>query len=317
MSGVAPLACAIETDALCRNFRNRPAVSDLTLTVPAGVVFGLLGPNGAGKTTTIRLLLGLLEPSSGRASVLGWDARTQGEAIRTHTGALLEHTGLYERLSAEENLEFYARIARMPQPQRHARIGELLSHLGLWDRRAGPVANWSRGMKQRLAIARAMLHRPRLLLLDEPTAGLDPIAAAALREELAALVLREGVTLFLTTHNLVEAESLCDRVAVLRDGRLVATGTPREIRAGIGRPRVAIVGRGFGAEILDRLRALPQVEAVEMVKGGSSLEIALHPQADVAGIVALIVGQGGAVEEVRRDDPGIEEAFLALVGEAP
>lgn len=171
-------------------------------------------------------------------------------------------------------------------------------------------------MKQRLAIARAMLHRPRLLVLDEPTAGLDPIAAAALREELAALVSREGVTLFLTTHNLVEAERLCHRVAVLRNGKLLATGTPREIRAGIGRPRVEIAGRGFGPEVLDLLRTRPEVEAVEVVEGGSTLEITLHPQADVAALVALIVSQGGAVEEVRRGNLGIEEAFLALVSEA-
>lgn len=313
----APARWAIETEALCRDFRGRRAVHDLTLTVPAGLIFGLLGPNGAGKTTTIRLLLGLLEPSSGRARVLGWDAQTQSEAIRTHTGALLEHTGLYERLSAEQNLEFYGRIYRLPRAKRRERIKDLLSHLGLWDRRADPVAVWSRGMRQRLAIARAMLHRPRLLVLDEPTAGLDPIAAAALREELAGLVAREGVTMFLTTHNLAEAESLCDRVAVLRNGRLLAAGTPREIRAGSGRPRVEIAGRGFGSEILDRLRSRPEVKVVEVVEDGSTLAIELHPHADVAALVALIVSQGGAVEQVRRDDPGIEEAFRSLVLEAP
>ena len=222
----------IETDGLNRDFGGRRAVDNLTIKVRAGIMFGLLGPNGAGKTSTIRMLLGLLEPTSGNARVFGLDTRREGAAIREKSGALLEHAGLYERLSAKDNLEFYGRVFLAPAVERHVRIEELLRNMGLWERRGETVATWSRGMKQKLAIARAMLHRPQLLFLDEPTAGLDAIAAAALRSDLASLVARERVTVFLTTHNLAEAEQLCESIAVLKDGKLLATGTPREVRDG-------------------------------------------------------------------------------------
>ena len=224
----------IATDGLSRDFGARRAVDNLTLNVRTGSVFGLLGPNGAGKTSTIRLLLGLLEPSSGSARVFGLDTRTQGNRIRESAGALLEHAGLYERLSAEDNLEFYGRAFRMSLEDRRNRIEDLLTHLGLWNRRGETVATWSRGMKQKLAIARAMLHRPRLLFLDEPTGGLDPVAAAAFRSDLTGLVARERTTVFLTTHNLSDAERLCDSVAVMNNGKLLATGSPHEVRGGNG-----------------------------------------------------------------------------------
>jgi ABC-2 type transport system ATP-binding protein len=204
------------------------------LEVPTGIVFGLLGPNGAGKTTLIRLLLGLLEPTSGSARVLGLDVRTGSSAIRERTGALLEHTGLYERLSAADNLEFHARAHGLSRAARRDRIDELLRHFGLFDRRRDVTGRWSRGMKQKLAIARAMIHRPSLLFLDEPTNGLDPIAAGALRDDLRSLVSRERVTVFLTTHNLAEAEALCTTIAVLRSGRLIAMGTPQQLRSDRG-----------------------------------------------------------------------------------
>src|SRR5260370_23168477 len=189
----------IRTEPLSRFFGTVKAVDDLSLEVPAGIVFGFLGPNGAGKTTTIHLLLGLLEPTKGQASVLGFDTRTQADEIRARSGALLEFAGLYERMSAEYNLDFYGRIYRMPAPARRARIQELLTHLDLWDRRRDLVGTWSRGMKQKLAGAPALLHHPPLVFLDEPTAGFDPLAAAALREDLASLVPPEGGTGFLTT----------------------------------------------------------------------------------------------------------------------
>src|SRR5690349_5023414 len=201
-------AFAIRTQYLTRDFGAVRAVNHLDLEVPSGTVFGFLGPNGSGKTTTIRLLLGLLAPTDGRAEVLGLDTRSDPAKIRERCGALLEYSGLYERLSAEDNLEFYGRAWRMPAGERKARIRELLSAIGLYERRKEIVLEWSRGMKQKLAIARAMLHRPALIFLDEPTAGLDPLAAVALREDLAALAGREGVTIFLTTHNLAEAEKL-------------------------------------------------------------------------------------------------------------
>jgi ABC-2 type transport system ATP-binding protein len=225
---------AIRANGLTREFSSVRALDDLTIEVPAGTVFGFLGPNGAGKTTTIRLLLSLIEPTRGSAEVLGFDARTQGHEIRARCGALLEHSGLYERLSAEDNLRFYGRVARMAAPDVDQRIKELLTHMGLWDRRKEAVVKWSRGMKQKLAIARAVLHRPGLVFLDEPTAGLDPVAANGLRKDLAALVSQQGATIFLTTHNMAEAEKLCSLVAVIRQGRLVAVGNPSDLRTRAG-----------------------------------------------------------------------------------
>jgi ABC-2 type transport system ATP-binding protein len=288
-------------------------VDGLSLEVPAGAVFGFLGPNGAGKTTTIRLLLGLLEPTAGRAEVLGFDTRTQAQAVRTHTGALLEHAGIYEQLSAEDNLEFYGRVWCLPAAERQARIKELLTHMELWERRKEPAGKWSRGMKQKLALARVLLHRPPLVLLDEPTAGLDVVAAVAIREDMAALAAREGVTVFLTTHNMAEAEKLCDQVAVIRAGNLVALGHPDQLRAQAGGPRVEVVGRGFSADVLRLLGARPEVAAAEL--HDERLAIDLHQETDTAPLISLLVGAGVQVEEVRRAKASLEEVFLTLMEE--
>jgi ABC-2 type transport system ATP-binding protein len=301
---------AIATDALCRDFGGQRAVDDLTLRIAVGQVFGLLGPNGAGKTTTIRLLLGLLDPSNGSARVFGLDTRTERDAIRSCAGALLEHTGLYERLNAEDNLEFYARVWRMPSAVRRARIGDLLAHFGLWSRRRETIATWSRGMKQKLAIARAILHRPRLLLLDEPTAGLDPVAAAALRDDLSALVAREHVTVLLTTHNL---PSLCAKVGIIGKGRLLATGTPTEICTGSHDASLHIAGRGLSDGIVATLRSRPEVVSVTGSASGTALTIGLEPGADAAALVSFIVSRGGEVERVHRLEGSLETAFRNLI----
>lgn len=306
-------ALAIRIQELSRHFGPIRAVHRLTLDVPAGIIFGFLGPNAAGKTTTIRLLLGLLEPTEGRAEVLGFDTRTQGEAIRERCGALLEHTGLYERLSAEDNLEYFGRIFRLTPAERRERIRSLLTGIGLWERRKENVAKWSRGMKQKLAVARALLHRPRLLFLDEPTAGLDPIAAAALRDDLARLAASEGVTVFLTTHNLAEAEKLCARVGVIRQGELLAVGSPDELHAQRSGPRATIQARGVSDAILAQLRARAEVRAATFSDGRLLLD--LQPGAELPPLVELLVTAGVQVEEVRRGGASLEEAFLALMRE--
>src|SRR5689334_14077923 len=285
----------IRTEHLSRFFGPVKAVDDLSLEVPAGIVFGFLGPNGAGKTTTIHLLLGLLEPTAGQARVLGSDTYTQGDAIRARTGALLEFAGLYERMSAEDNLDFYGRINHMPAPDRRTRIKELLTHLDLWDRRKEQVGKWSRGMKQKLAVARALFHHPPLIFLDEPTAGLDPLAAATLRDDLAGLVAREGVTVFLNTHNLTEAEKLCARVGVIRQGKLLLVGSPDELRVREGGEQAEIVGQGFTAQILALLRARPEVADADL--RGDRLTIKLRAPGPLAPLVRLIVQAGGEVEE--------------------
>lgn len=302
---------AIQTQHLTRSFGGLKAVDDISLEVPLGTVFGYLGPNGSGKTTTIRLLLGLLEPSAGQAQVLGLDIARQADAVRAASGALLEHTGLYERLSAEDNLDFYGRVWRMPAAQRQARIQELLEGIGLWKRRREPVGAWSRGMKQKLAVARTLLHNPRLIFLDEPTAGLDPLAAAALRDDLEALARQQGVTVFLTTHNLPEAEKLCQQVAVIRSGRLLMVGAPDELRMRTGSPRLEVVGRGFNPQVLVSLRGLPTVGQVQALEG--HVEIELTDAARSSEVIQFLVAQGVEIEEARKGKASLEEAFLTLM----
>ncbi len=303
----------IHTEHLSRYFGTVKAVDDLSLEVPEGIVFGFLGPNGAGKTTTIHLLLGLLEPTQGVARVMGYDSRSQAGDIRAHSGALLEFAGLYERMSAEDNLDLYGRIYHMPAGDRRARIKELLTHLDLWERRKELVSKWSRGMKQKLAVARALFHHPPLIFLDEPTAGFDPIAAAALRNDLASLVGREGVTVFLNTHNLNEAEKLCAQVGVIRQGKLLTVGNPDALRMKTGGPQAEIVGHGFNEQTLSLLRKRPEVARAELQN--SHILIELREESEIGPLVSLIVQSGGEVEEIRRGKASLEDVFLTLMEE--
>ena len=300
------------TEALSKYFGGLRAVDGISFEVPAGIVFGFLGPNGSGKTTTIRMLLGLVEPSAGQARVLGMDTRKQANEIRQRVGALLEFTGLYERLSAEDNLDFYARVWHIPAAARRARIHELLAPLDLWDRRKETVANWSRGMQQKLAVARALIHRPELIFLDEPTAGLDPLAASALREDLATLVRQQGVTVFLTTHNLAEAEKLCQQVAVIRQGQLLMTGSPDELRLRRGGHRLEVVGRNFTESMLAGLRLRPEIAGLERVDHHLSIDLKGDP--DTAAIVGQMVLDGAQIEEVRKGAASLEEVFIESMG---
>ena len=307
------MAFAVQTHAMTRRFGQLCAVNKLSLQVPAGAIFGFLGPNGAGKTTTLRLLLGLLELNEGSAIVLGYDVATQAAAIREHTGVLLEHDGLYQRLSVNDNLEFFGRIYHMDQGARRARIQELLEHLGLWERRYAGITELSKGQRQKVAIARALLHRPSLIFLDEPSAGLDPVAAVALREDIQALARKEGTTIFLTTHNLAEAEKVCDRVGVIRQGRLVAVGTPEELRVRTGKPTVEICGKGFGEQAMAALRSQPKVSSVSL--HNDHLLVELEPGAETAPLISLLVREGAQVEEVCKGQGSLEEAFVALMQE--
>lgn len=308
---MVPLTPAIEVERLSRRFGSVLALDDVSFAVPRGAIFGFLGPNGSGKTTAIRLLLGLLEPSGGRARVLGYDPLAEGDAVRARSGALLEHPGLYERLSAADNLDFFGRVWNIPAPERQARIRDLLEHIGLWERRDEPVGDWSRGMKQKVAVARALFHRPAIAFLDEPTAGLDPVAAAALRDDLSALARRDGVTVFLTTHNLPEAERLCDRIGVIRYGKLLAVDTPAGLRLQAGGRQVAIRGDGLTQEVAAQVARLPAAGDVQLE--GDRLLVRLSGDASSAPIVRLLVEAGVAVEEVHKGAASLEDAFLTLM----
>ncbi len=302
---------AIQTENISRSFGTVKAVDRLSINVPTGSVFGFLGPNGSGKTTTIRLLLGLLDAENGNAKVLGFDTKTQVDEIRLRCGALLEHSGLYERLTAEDNLNFYGRIWHLPKTELDARVKSLLGDMGLWDRRREQVGKWSRGMKQKLAIARTLIHRPKLVFLDEPTAGLDPIAAATLHEDLSNLTRREGVTIFLTTHNLSEAEKLCQEVGVIRNGKLLAVGALDRLREQAEGPRVKIMGSNFSETAISQIRASEQVADIHPENG--KLVIRLKEAIEIAPFVSLLVQAGAQIEEVRKDSANLEETFMALV----
>lgn len=304
---------AIQTHQITRSFGDLKAVDRLTLEIPRGTVFGFLGPNGSGKTTTIRLLLGLLDADEGSAQVLGFDTREQADEVRMRCGALLEHHGLYERLSAAENLDYYGRIWHMSKVDRERRIRELLEPVALFDRRDEPIGRWSRGMKQKLAVARTLMHRPELIFLDEPTAGLDPVASSNLREDLATLVAQEGVTIFLTTHNLAEAEKLCTQVGVIKRGQLLKTGSPSDLRSKTSAPRLYITGQGMTPRIVEDIKGNALVDRVRQQNG--KLIIDLSELDRSYEIVTQLVRAGVRIDEVYKEKADLEDVFLQLVEE--
>lgn len=313
MESIESTTHAIEMSGLTRDFPGVRAVDSLDLNVPRGSIFGFLGRNGAGKTTTIRLLLGLIRPSAGQARVLGFDAATESHQIRSRSGVLLESSGLIERLTAEQNLELYGRIARLPKSVRKTRVRELLDRIGLWERRGESVKDWSRGMRQRLAIARALIHRPSLIFLDEPTAGLDPVSAAEVRKDLLRLADRSRVTVFLTTHNLAEAERLCDQVAVVREGTLLSVGAPSEIGARHTLPQVRFVGRGFTENVIKLLEGRVETEFVEA--HDRDLVVTLSDETAVPKLVTFLVRLGVELEEVTPVGNSLEDGVLSLFRE--
>jgi ABC-2 type transport system ATP-binding protein len=303
---------AIRISNLTHDFGSVRALDGLSIEIPEGIIFGFLGPNGAGKTTTINILLGLLEPTSGIVEVLGLDSRTRGDDIRSLTGALLEYPGLYEQLSAEENLEFYGRIWHLADADRRERIKQLLTQIGLWERRKEKVVKWSKGMKQRLALARALIHQPSLLILDEPTAGLDVMGATAIRNDLADLA-NKGVSIFMATHNMAEAEKLCHQVAIIRQGNLLAIGNPNELRKQTGGSQVEVIGTGFTEDLVNVIRARPEVSTVE--KSKNRVAIQFTKEIDTAPLVSLLVSEGVQVEEVTKVKASLEDVFLTLMAE--
>ncbi len=305
----------IRTDRLTRRFGNTVAVVDVSLQVYRGEVFGLLGPNGGGKTTTVRLLCSLLTPTFGTAEVLGQPVRPDAtsEAIRQRIGLLPEATGLYERLSAYRNLDFHAQLYGLSLDERRQRIEHLLRLLNIWDQRDEPVATFSRGMRQKIAVARAVVHSPDIVFLDEPTASLDPEAARTVREFIRDLRNR-GHTVFLNTHNLDEAARVCDRVGILKQ-RLLAVGAPKDLSA-----------RRFGTwthvelarpsdHVVEVLRS--SAEAREVRAEGRALEIRVRdPVQENPVLTRQIVAAGGEIVAMHEEERGLEELYLSLVGES-
>ncbi len=305
----------IVADGLSRRFGDVVAVEHLDLEVQPGEVFGFLGHNGAGKTTTVRLLNGVLAPSGGLARVLGLDPLTDGPALRRRTGVLTETPSLDERLTGRENLQIFAELYDVPRDEVTARVGYLLDSFELADRADDKVGSYSKGMKQRLALARALLHKPELLFLDEPTAGLDPVAAHRVHEMITRLSHEERHAVFLCTHNLAEAQKLCDRVAVLEHGRLVALGTPTELAQKLGRSqRLELEVAAEGVPVaLGVLQTNSGITDVVPEKG--KLTILGAEREAIPDLVTALVAAGVRIYRLTPEEPSLEDVYFALHGE--
>src|SRR5215217_5066093 len=307
---------AIEISSLSRRFGETNAVDDLTLNVNAGEIFGFLGHNGAGKTTTVRLLNGVIEPTSGRAWVLGLDPQVEGPALRARTGVLTETTSLDERLTARDNLSIYADLFNVPLGEVATRVNSLLSEFDLADRADEKVGGYSKGMKQRLALARALLHRPEVLFLDEPTAALDPAAARNVHELVGNLARRDGCTVFLCTHNLVEAQKMCDRVAVMEHGRLVALGTPVDLtRQFVKRLDVDLEVDPAQMELaMQILQEVPQLVISTPKQEKEILTMTLSGRESIPELLSVLVQKGLRVYRLAPQEVNLEEVYFALNG---
>jgi ABC-2 type transport system ATP-binding protein len=303
----------IEIQHLSRKFGDFTAVDGLTLTIAEGEVFGLLGPNGAGKTTTIRMLAGLIGKTSGDAWVAGCRVGDPAAArkLRGLVGLMPEEAGLYPDLSAARTLDFYGKLYQVPSGMRALRIERLLTMLDLWDRRNDRVRTFSKGMKQRLTIARALINDPPVLFLDEPTANLDPEGAKVVRDFLLQLK-QEKRTILLNTHQLSEAERVCDRVGIMQT-KLIAVGTPDGLRGAASRHATAIQL----AVVTDAaVEAARQASRADVAVSGNTITVPVSkPERDNPELVKAIVAAGGEIQFVSGLVPTLEETYLKLLGD--
>ncbi|HEV2347972.1 MAG TPA: ABC transporter ATP-binding protein [Actinocrinis sp.] len=305
---------AVETDLLRRVYRERRgrqivALDGVSLRIEQGEIHGLLGPNGAGKSTLMKILSTVLLPTSGRARVLGHDVVAGHRAVRPLLGVVFGgDRGLYPRLTARQNLRYWAALYHLSTAAGRARADELLHEFGLADRADDKVETYSVGMRQRLHLARGLIAEPRVLLLDEPTNGLDPLAARQLRDCVRSLA-RQGRTILLATHDLVEAETVCDRVTMVNHGRIVATEAPKTLARWISRyERLRL--EGVAPALRERIRVQPGVAAVENAPDGSTL-VSLDSREAAGSVLAFVVDAG--VTSVRTELPSLEEVYLKLV----
>lgn len=305
----------IETQKLTKIFKIKksndiPAVVDLTLNVREGEVFGFLGPNGAGKTTTIRMLTSLIGPTSGTARVCGYELGENDQEIRRSVGVLTESPGMYERLSAFKNLTIYAKLYDVEQVD--IQVKKYLQMLGLWDRRDDPVGSFSKGMRQKLAICRTLLHEPRLLFLDEPTSGLDPEAARLVRSFIEELR-TQGRTILLCTHNLNEADRLCDRIGLFRS-RLIEVDTPQNLRLKLFGRKVVFHLRAVNSSWLALVETIPGVQEVSQVDN-KLVVISEDPEKMNPHIIRTLVAAGADVQFVGELRHSLEDIYLQTMGE--
>jgi ABC-2 type transport system ATP-binding protein len=294
------------------------AVRGVSFEIDSGELFGLLGPNGAGKTTTIKMLITLLIPTSGSATVLGYDVVKDAREVRKRIGYVFGgERGLYERLSAYDNLRYFAELYAVPARDQRARIAELLELVGLTGREKERVEGYSRGMRQRLHIARGLLHDPPVVFLDEPTIGVDPVGARELRRTIASLA-EAGKTVLLTTHYMFEADDLCNRIAVINKGMIVAEGTPSDLKAVVA-DRTVIEIETFGVDeaAVERIRAVDGVTSVSIEDREQAQVLLVQSPAGTELTQSLLsLLDGTTIGRVAAREPTLEDAYVALVGEA-
>jgi len=297
---------SIKTESLTRKFGDLVAVDAANLSIETGEIFGLLGPNGAGKTTTINMLVTLLPPTSGTATVNGFDIRTQPGKVRQSVGVVFQDPSLDTILTARENMELHARLYSVPRDVREKRIGELLTLMDLQNRADDIVKHFSGGMRRRLELARGLLHRPAVLFLDEPTLGLDPQTRALTWRYIRSIAAQEHTTVVLTTHYMEEAETVCDRVGIIDHGRIIALDTPRNLKEGLGGDLIRLE---VASPDMQRLRALPYVKAVEVSDGGVSLTVE-----NAAVHLPEILSSLHDVKSVEVRVPTLNDVFLKYTG---
>ncbi len=302
---------AIETDELTRVFGTRTAVDQLSLEIPTGSVFGFLGPNGAGKTTTVRMLAALIAPTSGTAFIAGHKLGKENESIRRSVGILTETPGLYDRLSALENLVFFGRLYGLDAARASQQAEHYLTDLGLWERRHEKVGGFSKGMRQKLAIARALLHEPPVVFLDEPTSGLDPEAARTVLNFVKTLR-AEGRTIVLTTHILPEADELCDLIGIFQT-RMVRIDTPGNLRAGLFGRGVEVRLTSDSAGFIATAQALPFVKNVIARNGSLSVQLD-DPDEQSPALVQALIAAGAQIRSVEPINHSLEDVYMQLIG---
>lgn len=306
----------IETSGLTKRFGSFTAVDHLSFSVREGEVFGLLGPNGAGKTTTVRMLACLLAPTEGTATVRGLNIGKDSLTVREMVGILTENPSLYERLTARENMDFFAEAYGITdRTKRSHRVRELLEFFELWDRRDDRVAKFSKGMKQKLAIARAIVHNPPIVYLDEPTSGLDPESAKTIRDLIQGLSRQGNHSILLCTHRLEDAEKLCHRVMIINKGKSIITGTIEELTSRIQtRPVVQVALANLNQRIVDSVKDSEYVREVSANTAQGMMTITVDDyESSTPAIVKRIVAADGRILSVSRVRPTLEEAYLQLV----
>ena len=311
-SGVATTTSAIEMRDLCKSFGKFQAIDHLTLTVKQGEIFGLLGPNGSGKTTTINMISGLSKPTSGEVRVLGYDVSRETRQIRRLLGSVPQETALYEELSAWTNMDFHADLFGIPRREKKERITRLLELVQLLDRKDSRVGTFSGGMKRRLALARALLHDPSLIYLDEPTLGVDVQARRAIWDY--CLSLRDqGKTVLITTNYLEEAQVLCERLAIIDHGKLIAVDTPTHLKQTYG-GSVIELQTAQPLTSLEELRALSGVKEVQ--QEGRQIKVTTAGEQNAVPDILNVISQQGELRDIAIREPNLDEIFLQLTGTA-